>query len=294
VFCTHRDPESSQSHSAPSAKRRRQRKNKGNISRQAWNYIDWEIRRLFREESDEEVDLRVLVNGEILDPKLVTRRTNDVVGLTEQTLRSLGTSRIFSLTQVPHLTRCWHKGKSVGPAPERPSNCVVRKKTPSALPPSVLELLLSISLSKKLPYDKSLVSFTLPYEDSLVSFTRSDWGPTLYDAADQQQDDECGSVTMTAIPIRTQHAVWHQSPEKSPVVSRRSLPIQCKTAASSAISTVSATSSCSWVNFPLRSQQSCVFMKSPAQSIQRSSMGSKACQELQSLSFKMGSLGLGS
>jgi hypothetical protein len=345
VFCTHRDSESSQSHSAPSAKRHRRRKNKGIILRQAWNYIDWEIRRLRR---DGELDWEALFNGEILDPKFVTRRTNEVVGLTEQTLRSHGTSHTF-LTQVPHLTRCWHKGKSKGPAPERPSDCIVRKKrthlsattdpsrsavpldesrkpfpyhdfvqhddspptiefepklgrglelddqAPSASRSSRSEPPLSVSENER--RESILLSFTRARKPTAPYTVQKHWGPTLFNAADQQQDDKCGSVTMTAIPIRMGHADWHKSPENSPAVPRRSLPIQFKTAAAPAISTVSAVSSLaklSWDpnNTPFRSPSSSMLTRSSAQFIQCSSVGSKAYQDLLSMSFKMESLSL--
>jgi hypothetical protein len=234
------------------------------------------------------------------------------------------------LTQVSYLTRCWHKGKSAGPAPERPPNCSVRKTSltwssattdpsDSTIPldessdtfpwstflqhhnshstiESVSKLGLDLDLDGQAPSaSRSSTSDLLPsaseherYESYLVSCARSrkpiapstvqaGWGPTLFDPVDQQQDDNCGSVTMTAIPIRTGHADWHQLPENSPTVYRRSHPIQFRTAAAPAISTISAVSSfnkLSWDpnNTPFRSPRSYVFMKSPAQSVQRSSM----------------------
>jgi hypothetical protein len=156
-------------------------------------------------------------------------------------------------------------------------------------------LLLPVSENER--DESSLVSFTRSREPTAPYTIQENWGPTLYDPADQQQDEKCGSVTMTAIPIRTQHADWHQSPKTSAALSRRSLPIQFKTAAAPAISTVTAMSpfgKLSWDpnNTPFRSPRSYMFMKSSAQSIQRSSMGSKAYEDLLSMSSKMGSLSL--
>lgn len=81
--------------STPSAKRTRHRKNQKNIPAGAWNYIDWEIRK-FEEEG---IDWEVWVNGELVDPQKVRKRTKEEVPLTLQTLRNHGMSRAF-LTQV--------------------------------------------------------------------------------------------------------------------------------------------------------------------------------------------------
>jgi hypothetical protein len=115
-----------------------------------------------------------------------------------------------------------------------------------------------------------------------------------FDSSEHYENDVCGSGTVATVQTPAKPSEWHQSrlPEVIAAASRQ-IPIQSKTAAGPTVSVISAMShprECSWVNFPLQSQQSCAFLKSPAQSIQRSSINSKAYQDLLSMSLQMESL----
>ena len=115
-----------------------------------------------------------------------------------------------------------------------------------------------------------------------------------FDSSEHYENDVCGSGTVATVQTPAKPSEWHQSqlPEVFADTSRQ-IPIQRKTAAGPTVSAISAMShprECSWVNFPLQSQQSCAFLKSPAQSIQRSSSNSKAYQDLLSMSLQMESL----
>lgn len=118
------------------------------------------------------------------------------------------------------------------------------------------------------------LSLTLSYERSI-------------DAAQRYQDEVCGGPTTAAVQTAAELPERHQSQSLEIfAAASHQIPIQRRTAAAPAVSVISAMShptECSWVNFPLGSAQSCAFMKSPAQSIQRSSMDSKAYHDLLSM-----------
>ena len=208
----------------------------------------------------------VWVDGELVDPKKIARRTNEVVGPTKQGLRNHGTSRTFCLSGMILIRWC-REASTRGPAPERPLNCVVWED----------------------------ISWSLEESETTAPPVLQKGGLTSQsDTREYHQDDIRDFAMMAAVQLPAEPPEWHQSqPLGIFAATSRQIPIQRKTAAAPTVSAISAMShprECSWVNFPLQSQQSCAFLKSPAQSIQRSSIKSKAYQDLLSMSLQMESL----
>lgn len=311
---------------------KRQRTNTKNIPKEAWDYIDYETKRLTRLNYVWEVQWY----GKLVNRKQVARGTKTAVEAWKQSERTHGTFSML-IKQVSSLTRYCRKGNDMDPAPVKPLNCVVSilgtcsdaNVVPSGSATgsgslnaafaqrdnsrSTVECGLdsdqehdwdvqapvssrlsgsgSLHWSSKNMLHRNLQGSLEELRKPTVSSTvQGDRTTTFPDFAEHQQNDGHSSAGTHA-----EFLSRDKSPEMIAVTSPP-IPVPRKTAAAPATSAVSVTSHMShlsqysWKNFPLGSQERYVGMKSPAQSIPRSSSTSKAHQDLLSMSHRMESL----